>query len=389
MKVIIVGAGVVGIQLAKRLIEEHHDVVLIDKDPEAVKNTSHSIDCMVIQDKGNNLIVLKKAGIDKADFFICVTGSDELNLVTCNMVSQSFSKPVTIARVRNEDYIYPMPIGMSHKYYNVDHIINPGKETSEAIIRSIESGVMRDITLFEGTRFEMTSLQVQKSSFFSGKAVKDLRQAFPWEFLIGVILRGDSYIIPSGDTVIEDKDTIYFIATRENLIEIFKIVGESNLIPRSVVIVGGGEIGSSVASFFLGKQKERQSFILALMRLLPKGKRRAVTIVEKDYQKCKRLAETFPDALILNADISDEGFLEEQGFKEHDLIVTTTEKEDLNVITAMYAKSQGFSKAVTLVMQLNYVNVAYRLGIDVAISLKNCVIGSILKLIRRGDVKNT
>jgi len=388
MKVIIVGAGIVGIQLAKRLIDENNDVILIDKDPTAVKDTMHTIDCMVINDRGNNLEVLKKAGVEKTDYFVCVTGSDELNLVTCNMVSQSFSKPVTIARVRNEDYFYPVPNGYTHKYYNVDHIINPDKETADAIIRSIEGGVMRDITMFEGTRYEMTNLTVPEGSPFSGRSIAEIRRTLAFDFLIGIIIRSGEYIIPSGDTVLYAGDTIYIISTRENLIDLITKSGEMKKTPKLITIVGGGNVGTAIASFLLGKRKGKQSLFAHIMKLLPKGKRKTVAIVEKDYEKCKVLADKFPEALVLNADISDEEFLEENTFKDYDLIVTTTEKEDLNLIAAMYAKTQGVQKAITLVNQTNYGNIAYRLGIDVAISLKNCVISSILRLVRRGGVKN-
>lgn len=389
MKIIIVGAGIVGVQLAKRLTDENHDVILIDKDPDAVKDTIHTVDCMVVNDRGNNLEVLRKAGIEKADYFVCVTGLDELNLVTCNMVSQSCSKPVTIARVRNEDYFYPVPNGYSHRYYNVDHIINPDKETSDAIIRTIECGVMRDITMFEGTPFEMTNLTISENSPFSGISVAEIRKSLGFDFLIGVVIRNDEYIIPSGDTVIYTGDTIYIISTRENLLDLITKSGEMQRTPKFIAIVGGGNVGTALASFLLGKRKERKSLFTYIRKMIPTGKRKGVAIVEKNYDKCKTLAERFPEALVLNADISDEGFLEENAFKDYDLIVTTTEKEDLNLIAAMYAKTQGIQKAITLVNQTNYVNVAYRLGIDVAISLKSCVISSILRLIRKGGVTNT
>ena len=389
MKVIIVGAGIVGIQLAKRLIDENNDVILIDNDPDAVKDTTHTIDCMVVHDKGNNLNVLKKAGIDKTDYFVCVTGSDELNLVTCSMVSQSFSKPVTIARVRNEDYLYPVPDGYEHRYYNVDHIINPGKEASDAVIRTIECGVLRDITMFEGTLYEMTNLTIPEESPFSGRRIEEIRKSMGFDFLIGVVIRNDDFMIPGGDTLLYSGDTIYVISTRKNLLDFISRAGQMKSPPKSIAVVGGGEIGAAVASFLLGKRKGPQSFFTYIRKIIPKNKKKTVTLVEKSYSKCKLLSERFPDALVINADISDEGFFEENMFSDYDLIVTTTEKEELNLITAMYAKTQGIKKAITLVHQSSYVNVAYKLGIDVAVSLKSCVISSILRLVRRGGVKNT
>ena len=86
MKVIIVGAGFTGTQLAKRLISEQQDVVLIDKNEEIVRHASNRLDCMLIQANGNNLSVLEEAGINKADFLVALTESDELNMIICSLV---------------------------------------------------------------------------------------------------------------------------------------------------------------------------------------------------------------------------------------------------------------------------------------------------------------
>ena len=104
MHVVILGAGSVGFQIAKQLIAEKKDVVIIEKDPKVVKHVSNYLDCMVINDVGNNIDVLKQAGIDKADFFISVTDSDEMNMISCGLVSSNTNVPCKIARVRNIDY---------------------------------------------------------------------------------------------------------------------------------------------------------------------------------------------------------------------------------------------------------------------------------------------
>lgn len=81
MRVIIVGAGMVGTQLAKHLINEKHDVSLIEKDEERARHASNRLDCLVINDEANNIKTLEEAGIAKADALICVTDSDELNII--------------------------------------------------------------------------------------------------------------------------------------------------------------------------------------------------------------------------------------------------------------------------------------------------------------------
>ena len=104
MKIIIIGAGFTGLQLAKRLVSEKMDVVLIDNDEETVRHASNSVDCLVIQANGNNLNTLEQAGISKADALIALTKSDEINMITCSLVDSVYPDIIKIARVRNYDY---------------------------------------------------------------------------------------------------------------------------------------------------------------------------------------------------------------------------------------------------------------------------------------------
>jgi trk system potassium uptake protein len=382
MKIIIVGAGIVGVQLAKRLIEENNDVVLIEKGSDVVRTATNSVDCMIINDNGNRPEILKQAGIDKSDYLISVTGSDELNMIICNMVIHLAPRPVAIARVRNDDYSSQ---GISERI----HYINPDRETSDGITRTIEQGVMSDITLFEGSEYQMMGLQIEESSPLRGQKVRQLRQNLGFDFLIGVIIRNGEYIIPSGETVLAEEDVVYVVARYDGLERLYTLSGKSRSPLKAIAIVGGGKVGSSIAEYLLQRKQERRSVFGLFLKLFSRGVGKSISIVEKNYEKCKSLSARFPEALVLNADISDEGFSEENDFFNYDLIIATTEDEELNLITAMYAKTQGTKKAVVLVTQRNYVHIAYKLGIDVAISIKNTVVASILKMVRRGGVRNT
>ncbi len=114
---------------------------------------------------------------------------------------------------------------------------------------------------------------------------------------------------------------------------------------------------------------------------------RRVVIIEKDYGLCKELSNRFSDALVLNEDISDEGFVAEEGIDDLDLIVTATEDQELNMIAALYLKSRGVSRAVALVSGSGYAAIARRLGIDVVVPMKSVVVDSILSHLLGSGVK--
>ena len=101
MFIIILGAGKTGISLAKKLLHEDKEVAIIEKDYQRADFAENNLDCIVINDFGNNINTLEKAGIHRADFFIALSQSDEINMISCALVSSKFKKPKTIARLRN------------------------------------------------------------------------------------------------------------------------------------------------------------------------------------------------------------------------------------------------------------------------------------------------
>ena len=119
----------------------------------------------------------------------------------------------------------------------------------------------------------------------------------------------------------------------------------------------------------------------------PRAARRLV-IIEKDYETCKELAEKFPEALVINDDISNEGVLEDGDLMKYDLLIAATKNQELNLVTSLYAKTLGIGRAIALVNKNNYLKIASNLEIDTTISLNNTMVNTVLKFVRRGNIKN-
>jgi trk system potassium uptake protein TrkA len=386
MKVVVLGAGDVGFQIAKQLIDENKNVVVIDRDMRVTKHAATYLDCMVINDEGNNIEVLKKAGINKADFFIAVTDSDELNMISCGLVSSEFKVPFKIARVRNLEYSRTHTVGSP--FLGIDHIVNPDIEVSKVISRSIEHGALGDILFFEKTKFQMRNITISADSIFVNKTLKEIKSNSQIEFLVAFILRDNSYVIPSGDTVIQEQDNLYLVATKENLEKLFIQTGKLKISINKILIVGGGRIGSYIADYLVQKQQSDLSPLNKLTHSLLQKWKKNVVIIDNDLSKCNVLAERFPDVLIINEDISNEGVYEAGQFYDYDLMVTTTDNQELNIVTAVYAKTLGIKRTIAVVNKNSYINIASNLGIDVTVSQKSSMVNSILKLIRRGNIRN-
>ena len=105
MRVIIVGAGEVGFQLAKFLATENIDVVIIDKDKGKLRRISDDLDVALMEGEGGSPAMLKEAGADDADLLIAVTDMDETNMVACLVAKVMFQIPRNIVRIRNNEYL--------------------------------------------------------------------------------------------------------------------------------------------------------------------------------------------------------------------------------------------------------------------------------------------
>ncbi|MDR0455284.1 MAG: NAD-binding protein [Treponema sp.] len=394
MRIIVVGAGMVGTQLAKGLIREKHDVSLIEANEERARHTSNRIDCMVIHEQGNNLKALEEAGIAQADALVCVTGSDEVNMIICGLAASRYGLAsgadglLKIARVRNDDYIYLSQSG-DKKVLGIDHFIHPSLEAARSIMQAIKHGALGNIVSFPGTQYVLGSVDVAAGSAFDGLALKDYHNLKAGESLITLVERNGGVLLPSGATVLAGGDRVYILADKNGLSRIFNLAGSAEKPIHRVGIVGGGKVGSLLAEGLLNSNPELDSEkpIFSLLQTLVSRNRRQVIIIEQDYRLCKELAARFPDALILNNDISDESFITEEQLDTLDLLVTTTSNQELNIITAVYLKSRGVKRTIAMVTGSGHAAMARHLGVDVVMPIQSVVVDSILSHLMGSSVK--
>ena len=386
MSFIILGAGSVGFQLAKQLVDEGKDVVLIEKDAETAKQANDQLDCLVLNEVGNNLDTLQRAGIEKAEYFIGVTDSDEVNMIACGMASGQSGMPYKVARIRNIDYSHTQIL--EKPFLGIDHIVNPEIEASRAIIRAIEQGSVSDVVFFEKSTLQMRSLTVFGGSVFADKTIEEIKSVIADSFLVAVILRENHFLIPKGNTVVRENDKIYLIATEESFENIFSQVGKKRMTANRIVLIGGSTVGRYVAEHFLERRRPGLSLFKKLLRPLTGPGKHHVSIIDSDYQTCKQLADQYPGAMVINANISDEGFSEEKVLAEADVVIATTENQELNIVNAVYAKTLGTKRTIALVKKSSYVQIATTLGIDVAISPVDSMVSSILQFVRTSNVRS-
>lgn len=381
MTVVILGAGRVGFQLAHQLISEHKEVVVIEKDPQKAQDISRQLDCLTINDNGNSMEGLLKSGIDKADFFVSVTESDEINMISCALVSSSFERPVTIARVRNLDYSRTWD--KRPGFLGINHIINPEIEVAHAIVKAVEYGAVSSVVDFETSTLQMRSIQVTEGSFFEGLSIQDLRKDLEVPFIITVITRDDETIIPTGVTELLAGDQLWILADTKDFDTLLKTVDKPQIHLKNIVLAGGGNIGMYITQYLQEDPAAKNSLFRRFYQKLLGSRSRNVHIIEKDYNRCKELAELYPKVQVTNADISEEQVLEEGRFNSYDLLITATGNQELNIVTAAHARKAGIPRSIALVKKGSNAAIARNLGVDVAISINETLVNSIQRIIRK------
>jgi len=381
MRIVIAGAGNTGTQLAKFLIQEKHDISLIEANEDRAKHVSNRHDCMVIHNKANNVKVLMEAGIEKADALICVTGSDEVNMIICGLASSiaTEKKLIKIARVYNDDYMQLIRPG-GGQHLGVDHFVHPGMEAASSIIKAIEHGVIGDIVSFSDTPYELGSIEIVRGSAMDGLVLKDYRKLVPHESLVTLVERDNEVMLPSGSTELIHGDRIHVLADNKNLPAIYKLAGDTQKPIRKIGIAGGGKLGALIAEGLLDKDS-------VISRDIKDKKNHHVIFIEHDSKICYKLAARFPDALVLREDISDESFASGEELNGLDCLITTTANEELNIITAVYMKSKGVTRTIAIVNGSGYAAMARHLGVDVVIPMMSVVVDSILSHLMGSNVK--
>lgn len=366
---IILGAGRRGTLLAQRLIQEKQDVIVIEMDPKRASEIQNKLDCMVVVGSGTDYTLLKRIEVEKADFFIAVTDSDEINLVACGLVEYMANHVHTIVAIRN--LTYTGKEGLPPSVLGINHIVNPEAETAKSIFTTVERGLVHDVVTFLESNVVAYDIEITPTSKFANKTVAEVRSSLGYEFVIAAMLRREHSIVAEGNIRILPGDRIIVVVPYKNRDMVKAWGGDYQTKPKRIVIVGG----STIARFFI--------------RSFESSRHHAITLIDHNQGTCETFASLFPQLLVINSDITDETIFDDEQLNSADLFITLTDNDELNIVIASYAKSIGVQKTIALIKQNNnYIRLAKKLGIDLVISVTHATVDSLLKFLRGSSVSS-
>ena len=360
MKIIIVGNGKVGYAIARQLAVEYHDITIVDDDAAALHRADSTLDVMCVEGNGASISVLDAAGVRGADLVIAVTNLDETNLVCC-LIAKKLGAQHTIARVRNPEY--RRDAGMLKREIGLDMVINPDLAAAQEIARILSFPAAISVEPFAGGRIDMIGFQLHPEDTILGRSLSDFHRERVAEVLICAAQRGDEFIIPNGAFVPQLEDRLYMVGSKAELHKMLKSMGRSLQRVKDVSILGGSRI-SMYLSWELARAGTR------------------VHVVEQDHDKCLRLSQDLPGAMIIEGDGTDIDLIKSENLFGADGFVALTGRDEENLLMALAARRAGVRKVLAKMTRPNYMDLVQETKLGSIISPKDIIANQITRYVR-------
>ena len=368
MKIIIAGAGEVGFHLAKLLSYESQDITLIDTNRESLANADSHLDIRVLKGDATSISVLQEARVADSKLVIGVTSSETTNITLC-MLAKQLGCERTIARISNTEFIDNKET-INFSELGIDELISPEELAAAEIRLLLDQSAFNDTYEFEEGLLIMVGVSLPRTAPFVGKMVKEAAQIFPELHFMPIAMQrqGTQFtVIPRGDTVFKEEDQVYFVTDRKGVNELYKLTGKKKEEIKNVMVLGGSKVGFKTARDLCDAKFN-------------------VKLIEKDKAKAFELADSLPNALVINGDCRNVQLLEEESLDSMDAFIAVTGNSETNIMSCLVAKSKQIKKTIAMVENMDYFQLSQSIGIDTLINKKLLAANNIFRHIRRGEV---
>lgn len=369
MKVVILGAGQVGSSIARYLAFEENDVSVVDHNPDILKKIGDTLDIKPVIGFASHPDTLEQAGAKDADLLIAVTASDEVNIVACEVAHSLFNVRTKVARIRSQHYLAPFWSHLfSPHHIAIDHIISPELEVAKSIAKSIQvTGAFHVISLADED-LRSIGIRCPAKAPILNTPLRRISGLFPNLGLsILCITRQGKVFIPDGDDQLLHGDEIHILTRSEQAQEIAQAFGYGEQESRRILILGGGNIGLSLA-----KSLETGTHAMS------------AKLIERSPKRAEMAARELLHTEILCGDGLDNDVLKEANVSTCEAVISVTDDDRVNMLSSLLGKSMGARRAMALLNNMGQANFASSLGVDSIINPRSITVSTILQHIRQG-----
>ena len=349
MRIVIAGAGEVGSHLAKMLLNENHEIILIDPEDSRLKPIESTLDVLTYHGSATSIKILQDILQKKTDLFIAVATSEDTNIIS-SILAKRFGALKTIARIDNLDYLEPSNLDY-FKTIGIDSLIYPELIAAREVLGLLQETGTTEYMEFSGGKLSMFVQRLEENAPIINKSLQEVSLTRKTDQYRAVaIKRNDKTIIPRGHEQFMAGDLVFVISTNEGIDEMMKSSGKESHEVNSIMILGGSRIGKHVALYM---QKNCE-----------------VKLIDSDPERCEALAEILDNTLIINGDCRDAELLEQEGVSKMDVFIAVTGNSEINILSCLLAKRMGVKKTIAEVENMEYINLAENSGIDTIINKK-------------------
>ncbi|MCC5991187.1 MAG: Trk system potassium transporter TrkA [Rhodobacteraceae bacterium] len=373
MKVIVCGAGQVGWQIARHLSRERNDITVVDNDPALVQRATDTLDVQGILGFASHPDILERAGAADADMVIAATHSDEVNMVTCQVAHSVFGVTRKIARLRQQSYLergYSALFRREHM--PIDVIISPEQEVSVAALKRVAYPGTFDVHEYFGGKALLMGMTLAEDCSVLNTPLRQLSDLFPTlRVMVAGVRRGKRLFAPEPEDQLFSGDQVYVLVDARDADRCFEVFGKTHKRQERVLIIGGGNVGLSVA-----RSLEAQP------------QRVRVKLIERARARAEIAADALERSIVLHGDGLDPELLTEAGIERTDAVLVLTDDDKTNLLAAVRAQSMGGQMAISLINDPSLVPLADAMGVDAYINPRALTVSSILRHVRHGLVRS-
>lgn len=357
MKIIVVGGGKVGTALCRSLVEEKHDVVLIEEKESVLKNITKRQDIMGIVGNGANFKILEQADVSNCDIFIALTAKDEVNMISAVLAKKMGAKE-TVVRVRNPEY--------SNAYFKdkdflgFSLVVNPELLTARYIANSVDFPNALSVEHFVNGRVMLMEFMIADGSKLCQMTLSQFRKKFG-NIVICAIERQGKLIIPDGDAVLKTGDKIFVTGNRVEMILFHNFV--KTKIIKNLIIIGAGRIA------------------YYLLNIL-KHTRINLKVIENNQERAELFSQEFPDVHVVQGDGTAKSVLLEESVENFDAVATLTGVDEENIITSMFLETLGVQKNITKVNRTSLLEIIDTSQFSSIVTPKSIAVDTMMHFIR-------
>jgi trk system potassium uptake protein TrkA len=368
VNIVIVGAGTVGVSLAKYLIKQHHFVSIIERDQALCNDINTKMDVFVVTGSGTRPSVLESAGIRNADMLIAVTPSDDTNLVLCNFARQ-YGVDKCIARIKSSEYFSPdSPVKLTE--LGVTHLIETEKEVVKNIMQYIEFPQATQTANFHSDSVYLRGFKVIENMQLANKTLIEIKQFTSVSpLLVVAIIRGNDTVLPTGDTKLLPGDEVIAMMPKESFKNFRKLVSSPDEKVSRVIVYG-----DSLTAIHLAQDLKNLA--------------ETINFIDPDIDHAKKAASVLKGLDVITGNCTNVDIFQEIRVQNADFFISVVEDDDDNIMSCLLAKAEGARKVIAVRNDQRHVDLFLSLGVDHIINPQNISTQKIIEDIKEVPIEN-